>query len=233
MLDLEADRQHPRKCKRPFASGALPLTAGFAMVPSLLAAALLLMIGLPKDFFCTLFAYYVLSTLYSFRLKQVPILDTLCLAALYTLRIVAGAVAVSVPLSFWLLLFSIFFFLSLAYVKRYTELDTLRRAGKESMPGRGYHPDDLPLLLASGIVAGYLSILVLALYINSPEVMVLYNHPKVIWGLCLIGLYWISRIWMKTHRARMPDDPVVFALKDRASYLMGAVAALILLAAMH
>jgi 4-hydroxybenzoate polyprenyltransferase len=146
------------------------------------------------------------------------------LAALYTIRIVAGAMAINVVLSFWLLLFSVFLFLSLALLKRYTELDGMQRQGKLHAAGRGYHIEDLPMLMSFGSASGYLCILVLALYINSPDVTRLYTHPQVIWFLCVLLLYWISRVWLKAHRGEMHDDPVVFALKDRVSLLIGALA---------
>ena len=231
MLDLEADRQHPTKAARPFAAGTLPLTAGFILIPLLLAVSFMIALLLPAEFIIVLAGYYLLTTAYSFALKRLPMVDTLCLACLYTLRIVAGAAATGVPLSFWLLLFSLFFFLSLAWVKRCTELDAIRRSGKELAVGRDYMTDDLPLLKIFGISAGYLSILVLALYINSPAVTALYRHPQVIWFLCLLMLYWINRIWLKTHHGKMHDDPVIFALKDKTSFAVGLLALLTLLAA--
>jgi 4-hydroxybenzoate polyprenyltransferase len=154
------------------------------------------------------------------------IVDAMTLAGLYTLRVIAGAAAVSVPLSFWLLLFSVFLFLSLAFVKRYAELDVLRRQQRLKAAGRGYIVDDLPLLQSLGSAAGYLSVLVLALYINSPDIQSLYHRPKVIWMLCVLMLYWVSRVWMKAQRGEMHDDPVVFAMKDRISIGVALLAAL-------
>lgn len=232
MLDLEADRQHPSKALRPFAAGNLPLITGFVLMPSLLAASFVLAVSfLTVEFLLVLCSYYLLTVAYSFALKRLPIVDTLCLACLYTLRIVAGAAAAGVPLSFWLLLFSVFFFLSLAWVKRCTELEAIQRNGREHAAGRGYKADDLPLLKAFGIVAGYLSILVLALYIDSPAVTALYRHPQIIWFICILMLYWISRIWLKTHQGKMHDDPVIFALKDKTSLVTGLLAFLTMLAA--
>jgi len=231
MLDLEADRQHPVKSKRPFAAGELPLTAGLALIPVLLLVSFLFALRLPTGFLLALAGYYLLTTIYSFVLKRIPIVDTLCLACLYTIRIVAGAVATAVPLSFWLLLFSVFFFLSLAFVKRCAELDMILRNRKEQAPGRDYLAEDLPLLKMFGIAAGYLSVLVLALYINSPAVVALYRCPEAIWFLCLLVLYWINRLWLKTHRGKMHDDPVVFALKDKVSFIVGLLSLLTLLAA--
>ena len=224
MLDLEVDRQHPRKCKRPFASGSLSLLMGFALVPLLLGATVLSAISLPPQFWLVLGGYYALTVAYSFGLKRVEMIDTLTLAGLYTIRIVAGAMAIDVVLSFWLLLFSVFLFLSLALVKRYAELDAMQRQGKLKAAGRGYHIEDLPILYCLGMASGYLSVLVLALYINSPAVEHLYRHPKVIWLLCVLLLYWISRVWLKAYRGKMHDDPVIFALKDRASLAVGVLA---------
>jgi 4-hydroxybenzoate polyprenyltransferase len=226
MLDLEADRAHVRKSKRPFASGDLPLTTGLVLVPALLAVAIVIAAFLPQKFQLALAAYYILTAGYSFVLKTMLLVDTVALAGLYTLRVIAGAEAVSVALSFWLLLFSVFLFLSLAFVKRYAELDSLRRQQRLQAIGRGYHVEDLSVLQSLGTAAGYLSVLVLALYINSPDIQALYHRPKVIWTLCVLVLYWISRVWMTAHRGRMHEDPVVYALKDRVSLVLGLIAAI-------
>ena len=170
--------------------------------------------------------YYVVTCAYSTVLKRFLLVDAVALAGLYTLRIIAGAGAVTVALSFWLLLFSVFLFLSLAFVKRYAELDALRRQNKLQALGRGYRVEDLAVLQSFGTAAGYLSVLVLALYINSPEIEPLYHRPKVIWMLCVLLLYWISRVWMTAHRGGMHDDPVVYALRDRVSLGLGVLAAI-------
>ena len=224
LLDLEADRAHARKHKRPFASGELPIVVGLVMCPALLAMGVLIALSLPQKFQIVFATYYVLTCAYSFGLKGKVIIDAMALAGLYTLRVIAGAAAASVPLSFWLLLFSVFLFLSLAFVKRYAELDALRRQQRLRAAGRGYHVEDLAVLQSLGTSAGYLSVLVLALYINSPEVAALYERPKMIWLLCVLVLYWISRVWMKAQRGQMHDDPVVFALKDRISLAIGVLA---------
>jgi len=225
MLDLEADRSHPRKSRRPFASGDLPLAAGFVMFPALLAAGALLAAFLPAKFQLSLGAYYAVTASYSFFLKRFLLLDAVALAGLYTLRIIAGAAAASVALSFWLLLFSVFLFLSLAFVKRYAELDALRRRQRLQAIGRGYRVEDLAVLQSFGTAAGYMSVLVLALYIKSPDIQALYHRPKIIWMLCVLMLYWISRVWMTAHRGGMHDDPVVYALRDRVSLGIGVLAA--------
>jgi 4-hydroxybenzoate polyprenyltransferase len=231
ILDLEADRAHARKSQRPFASGGLPLSLGLAMFPILLGTGALVALLLPPRFQVSLAAYYALTVTYSVFLKRFLLIDVVALAGLYTLRIIAGAGAASVALSFWLLLFSVFLFQSLAIVKRYAELDGLRREQRLQVVGRGYRVEDLAILRNFGTAAGYLSVLVLALYINSPEIAALYRHPKVIWILCILLLYWISRVWMEAHRGGMHDDPVVYALRDRVSLGLGVVAALTVAAA--
>jgi 4-hydroxybenzoate polyprenyltransferase len=226
LLDLEADRSHPRKSKRPFACGDLSIGVGLSMVPCLLAVAVAVALLLPPRFAEILATYFALTSAYSFYLKRFMLIDALALAGLYTLRIIAGAAAVDVPLSFWMLLFSVFLFLSLAFVKRFAELDTLRRHQGLHVVGRGYRVEDLSVLQSLGSAAGYLSVLVLALYINSPEIGVLYHRPKFVWVLCVLMLYWISRVWMMAQRGHMHDDPVVFALKDRQSLAIGLAAAI-------
>jgi 4-hydroxybenzoate polyprenyltransferase/phosphoserine phosphatase len=231
LLDLEADRRHPRKRGRPFASGQLPIGYGIALIPILLIlAAAISFAFLPDHFLLALVGYYVLTIAYSLWAKTRVMVDVLFLAGLYTVRILAGAAAVSVMLSFWLLAFSMFLFLSLALVKRYSELVVMIKERVEKVAGRGYKVEDLPLLQSLGAASGYLSVLVLALYINSPDVHPLYARPIALWALCPLLLFWISRVWMKTHRGEMHDDPVVFAARDRVSLtvgLMGAVALLI------
>lgn len=232
MLDLESDRQHHSKCRRPFASGQLSLLFGLVMAPGLLVAAIALSCLLPWQFLGVLAAYYVVTLAYSFKLKRVVMIDVLVLAGLYTVRIVAGAAAAAIPLSFWLLMFSIFIFLSLAIVKRYAELYVMREKGKLTASGRGYQVADLSILQNLGTASGYISILVLALYVNSPDIAVMYGHPKVVWALVPVMLYWISRIWMETHRGNMHDDPLVYAMKDRISLLTGGAAVAVMWLAM-
>ncbi|RMH60753.1 MAG: UbiA family prenyltransferase [Zetaproteobacteria bacterium] len=217
MLDLASDRRHPRKCKRPFASGDLHLKYGMAGVPLLLGASLALALILPGEFLLVLVTYYALTLAYSFHLKSEPVIDIIMLALLYTIRIIAGSAASGIELSFWLLAFSVFIFLSLALVKRYSELHTMILQQKRKASGRGYATDDIGVLLALGSASGLLSILVLALYLNSETVATLYSHPYFIWLINLLLLYWISRIWLLTHRGQMHDDPVVFAVKDKTS----------------
>jgi 4-hydroxybenzoate polyprenyltransferase/phosphoserine phosphatase len=231
LLDLEADRRHPRKRLRPFAAGTLPLAAGLAVAPLLTVAAFAIALAISKLFALALGAYFVATLAYSFVLKRIAMLDTIVLAGLYTIRIIGGTFALRIPLSFWLLAFSMFLFLSLAMIKRFTELQALRRAGDERSAGRGYSVDDLPLVQALGGASGYLAVLVLALYINSTASEVLYRHPAALWLLCPLLLYWISRAWLIAHRGVMHVDPVVFAATDRTSLLILAASVAVVVGA--
>ena len=228
LVDLAADRCHPRKRLRPFAAGTLPIVIGALAIPMLLSLAFVLAgLVLPLGFTAVLFSYYVLTLAYSLHVKKIVMLDVVALATLYTLRIIAGAAATLIIPSFWLLAFSMFIFLSLALVKRYSELVAMQELRQRSAQGRDYRIEDLPLLQTLGGASGYLSVLVLALYINSTTSQVLYRHPQLIWLLCPLLLYWISRIWLKTHRGEMHDDPVVFAVQDRTSQILLAMGVII------
>lgn len=227
LLDLDADRRHPRKRLRPFAAGTLPITSGLVAAPLLTLAAFALALSISKLFALALAGYYVLTLAYSFGFKRIAMLDTVVLAALYTIRIIAGTAALRIGVSFWLLAFSMFLFLSLAMIKRYTELRGLLMAGDSRSAGRGYAVDDLALVQSLGSTSGYLAVLVLALYINSTASELLYRHPPVLWLLCPLLLYWISRAWLIAHRGSMHDDPVVFAVTDRTSRLLLALAVVV------
>jgi len=231
LLDLDSDRKHPSKRRRPFASGDLPIRAGPWLGAGLLGAGAAVALLLPREFLSLLATYYTITLAYSFYLKQVVMMDVLVLAGLYTVRIFGGALAVGVPTSSWLLTFSMFIFLSLALVKRLSEVRRLRLANEASAPGRGYVAGDYEQLSASGVASGYLAVLVLALYITSKEVTVLYSHPERLWLLCPVMLYWVGRVWLLAHRGEVNEDPLVFALKDKVSYAVGAIAAGILLIA--
>ncbi|MDX1693517.1 MAG: UbiA family prenyltransferase [Ketobacteraceae bacterium] len=223
LLDLNDDRRHKTKRNRPFAAGTLNLLYGLLLAPVLLVVAFVLAALISADFFVVLLCYYILTFAYSFMLKRIVLIDVITLAGLYTVRIIAGAAAISVMLSFWLLAFSVFVFLSLALVKRYTELRALQDKSVKKTLGRGYHADDIELLSSLGGSSGYISVLVLALYINSSDVKVLYDQPMIMWPICLIMLFWISRVWIVAHRGNMHDDPIVFALKDKVSILCGVI----------
>ncbi|AIF49372.1 membrane protein [Dyella japonica A8] len=227
LLDLTADRHHHRKRSRPFAAGKLPLAAGPVVAALLLVCGFALASLLDVKFVLTLAAYYVLTTLYSLHLKRVVMLDVIVLAMLYTTRILAGTAAIQGKHSFWLMAFSMFIFLSLAMVKRFTELLGAQKAGKVTAKGRGYDVDDIPLIQSLGSASGYLAVLVLAQYVESTASSMLYRHPHYLWLLCPLLLYWISRTWAIAHRGVMHDDPVVFALKDKVSRILLVIAAAI------
>lgn len=229
ILDLESDRRHPRKCRRPFAAGKLLPLHGLAAALLMLLVSGALAWSVGWKYSAVLAGYYLLTWAYSIRLKRAALVDVMVLAALYTIRIIAGAAATGIPLSFWLLAFSVFVFISLGFVKRYTELYDSTNAGKSGAHGRGYWAEDLPLVLALGIASGYCTVVVMALYINSMDSQTLYSHHKPLWLVCPLLLYWISRIWLLTTRGLMHDDPVVFALKDRTSLAVLAVLALIVM----
>lgn len=223
LMDLESDRHHPRKRLRPFARGVISPLAGVAVAALLLVGSVVVAWWVSTDFLAWLLVYFAVTVAYTFALKRKEIVDALSLAALYTLRIIAGGAAVGLAASFWLLAFSLFLFLSLAFVKRYSELQVMLAQGRDEAKGRGYRTDDLPLIQTLGVVAGFAAVLVLALYINGETVVTLYRRPEVMWLTVPILLYWITRIWIKTHRGLMHDDPVLFALKDRVSLLSGAM----------
>lgn len=223
LLDLPSDRHHPTKKNRAFASGRLALPVGFVLAPFLLAASVGIAWFTSHRFIAVLIAYFVLTTSYSWRVKKIPLMDVFFLAGLYTMRLIGGHAATGIKNSFWLLAFSIFIFLSLALVKRFTELHGLRRDNRQDSKGRGYTSADLELVAMLGIASGFMAALVMALYVNSEEVTKLYTHKIVLLTMCPLLLYWISRIWLLAHRGSMHDDPIVFALKDRVSYVIGAL----------
>lgn len=225
LLDLEDDRHHKAKRHRPFASGALPLLSGFFVAALLLVAAFGLSWPLlPWTFSAAMAGYLVLTLSYSLALKRHAVIDVMTLAALYAIRIVAGTFAIGSVFTFWLLGFSIFIFTSLALVKRSAELLEAQQQGQETQTrGRGYFPQDLAVVSAMGVAAGYVAVLVLALYIQDPNTAALYRRPQLIWLACPLLLFWISRVWLLTHRGEMHHDPVVFAIKDRVSLLIGAL----------
>lgn len=230
LLDLESDRAHPRKRRRPFASGAVPVWIGSVLSVVLISASIALAASLNSAFIAWLAFYFVLTCAYSWLLKRLVLVDCLALAMLYTIRIVAGAAAAGLALSFWLLAFSVFLFLSLAFVKRYAELELQVLSGKTKVHGRGYYTADAPLVQTMGVSAGYGAVLVLALYLNSEAVSRLYRTPEVVWGAVPVLLFWISWMWMQAHRGNMHDDPLVFAVKDRVSLVCGVAFGLVIVA---
>lgn len=231
LFDLDSDRHHPRKRLRPFASGRVPVVKGVLLVPLLLVNAFLFAIPVGLPFTGWLLFYFLLTCAYTWGLKRLMLVDCLVLAMLYTVRIVAGASAAGLSPSFWLLAFSVFLFLSLAFVKRYAELALQADSGRQQAHGRGYLTSDAPLVQSLGITSGYASVVVLALYLNSDAVVKLYQLPVVMWCAVPVMLFWVSWMWMKAHRGEMHDDPLLFAVRDKASLLAGLVFAVVLLLA--
>ncbi|MCU4121177.1 UbiA family prenyltransferase [Variovorax sp. N23] len=223
LLDLEHDRRHPRKRDRPFASGALSIGQGVLLMPLLALAALALAWSVGPAFMVWLCGYLALTWLYSCWLKRLAVVDCLILAGLYMMRVVAGAAAVDVELSFWLLAFSGFLFLSLAFVKRYAELLLPEAAADSKLHGRGYVAADAASIQLFGVAAGYCAVLVLGLYLNSETVVRLYATPELVWGTVPVVLFWISWIWLRASRGEMHDDPLVFAFRDKASLVAAAL----------
>jgi 4-hydroxybenzoate polyprenyltransferase len=233
ILDLEADRRHATKRYRPFASGALPPALGVALAPLLMLGSIWLSWALLSSrFVAGLGLYVVLTTAYSTYLKRIAVLDVILLAGLYTLRVLAGVAAAHVRFSTWLLAFSMFLFLSLAFLKRYAEISALDPAADDRVRGRGYLRGDREWLGSMGSSSGYLSVLVLALYINSDQVVALYHTPLLLWLVCPLLLLWISRMWLRAYRGQIHEDPIVAAVRDPLSYLMGALMGLIMYAAL-
>jgi len=233
ILDLTDDRHHRLKRNRPFASGQLSIHAGLYAFPVLLASAYAISIlALPPLFTVVITAYYTLTIAYSLVLKRVMALDVISLAMLYTLRVIAGVAALSLTLTFWLLAFAMFLFFSLALAKRYAEIrDALERGRTGKARGRDYEAADLAMLASLGAASGYLAVLVLALYIREQGTMALYANPEFLWLACPVLLFWITRVWMLTHRGQMHEDPVVFAVRDWVSHASGILFLLTFLAA--
>lgn len=223
LLDLQPDRLHPRKRNRPFASGSVPLSHGPWMFGVALLLGLLIAAALGGQFLLVVIGYFCLTTAYSLDFKRRTVIDICVLAGLYTMRVIAGAAATGIELSIWLLAFSIFLFFSLAAVKRQAELTLNVERGISKVSGRGYHADDLVIISMMSIASGYMSVLVLALYLNSPSVRQLYAEPTLLWGTCCVLLYWVSRTVMLAHRGHLQDDPVIYAIKDRISLFCGAL----------
>lgn len=234
LLDIEADRNHPRKKLRPFAAGLIPVSHGLVHAAILIIAAFALALTTTPQFLAVLAGYLVLTFAYSLYLKRKLMIDIWILATLYTTRIIAGGAASEVPISEWLLALSMFIFLSLAAVKRLSELTDLVKRGATETAGRGYRTSDIPVILGVVLAAGYSSVLVLALYISNDKITALYARPELLWLICPLLLYWVSRVAMISYRGEMHDDPIVFAVKDKVSLaifglagvlaVMGAVA---------
>ncbi len=247
LLDLDADRQHPRKRRRPFAAGDISAAAGILVVVAFLAASIALAIAVPHiiarispdlalarpyHFLFWLAVYAVTTLAYSLYFKRIVIVDVIVLSGLYTIRILAGAAATGVAVSTWLASFAIFFFLSLAFVKRFAELESLRDRGGAIASGRGYHIADIEQLRAFGSASGYVSVAVLTLYISNLDAATLYNHSHRLWLLVPVLLLWISRLWLEASRGQLDEDPVVYAITNPRSLLLGLVVVAIVLSAL-
>ncbi len=222
LFDLDADRRHERKRQRPFASGRLPLHWGFVAGPALVLLSLSASLLLPKGLTLALLIYAALSLAYSAALKTLPLIDAFTLGALFTLRVVAGGEATDHRVSIWLLSFSGFVFLSLAFLKRYVEVSQ-HLGDPAGIPRRGYHWDDGPLLIAIGLASSFASAIVLSLYVKSGIARDLYASPQLLWGLVPIMLYWQCRLWLAASRHQVCDDPIVFAFRDRLSWLVAGL----------
>lgn len=223
LFDLDNDRSHARKCYRPLASGSVGIPVGVGIAVGLLVSGFAISLFLPRYFLLLIGLYIFLTISYSSQIKRIVLADAILLAGLYTLRLLIGHSATGIPLSVWLLAFAIFIFFSLALAKRFVEISLAPRssASSKKIQGRGYQFSDLGLIGALGASSGVVSILVMILYVSSPEVRVLYSQPALLILLAPLFLYWIARIWLLAYRGCLHDDPVLFALRDRVSYAIG------------
>jgi len=237
VLDLDADRKHRTKRNRPLASGALSVRSVIALALASLAASVVLAgLVLRAEFLKVIAGYFAISLLYATYLKRMLLIDVITLALLFTYRVIAGGIAASVEVSFWLLAFSLFFFTGLAFAKRYGEIRSLAEPSgtsrsAETVPGRDYRVHDLEIIRAIGPACGVAAVLVLCLYIHGPEVTKLYRHEELLYFIAPVLLYWIGRVWFLAGREELDDDPVVFALRDPASIASGSLIAALVIAA--
>jgi 4-hydroxybenzoate polyprenyltransferase len=232
LLDIEADRRHARKRLRPFASGDLSAVAGLGAVVVLLLLALSGARFLAAGFYGWLLLYLASTLAYSLYLKRIALVDVLVLSGLYTLRLQAGSAATQTPISHWLAGFSVFLFLSLAIVKRFAELENLRASNSPPKNGRGYLVADIEQLRSFGTSSAYAAVVVFSIYISSQSVMTLYRKPSLLWLMVPLMLLWLSRVWLLASRGELNEDPVVFALTDRMSLLIGVVVVVVALLAL-
>ncbi len=222
-LDLQSDRVHRSKQSRPLAAGDIALSQALWMACALVAVSVAIGVAISPAFALVLVGYLVLTAGYSLSMKRIVLLDVFILALLYAARIFAGAVAAGVVASFWLLTFALFMFTSLALLKRYSELIALRTESLTLVNGRSYATADMQMISMFGIGSGYIAVLVVAMYIHGDLVRSLYAHPALLGAIAPVLLYWISRTWLIAHRGEMHDDPILFALKDRASIAVAAL----------
>jgi len=227
LMDLEADRRHPRKRQRPFASGDLPAFSGACIVVAFLLAALLGARMLPAEFSAWLLVYLVTTLAYTSYFKRVALLDVLVLSGLYTLRLLAGSAATQTPISHWLAGFSVFLFFSLAIVKRFAELENLRASGAPPKNGRGYFVADIEQIRSFGTASAFAAVVVFANYISGRDVAMLYHQPRLLWLIMPLMVLWLCRVWLLAARGELNEDPVIFAITDHMSLLIGAAVAVI------
>lgn len=234
LADIAADRRHPVKRNRPFASGVLPVSWGLPLAGGLLALAFAMSaLTLPAGFSAALAVYFAVTCVYSLIAKRIAMLDVLMLAGLYTIRVLAGGTATGIVVSEWLMAFSMFLFVSLAFAKRYAELERLLRANEVAASGRGYRVGDMGLIESLGPASGYIAVLVLALYVNGEQMQALYRNPWPLWLVCPVLMYWIGRVWIFAKRGELSEDPVVFALRDRISLCLVPIVIVLLIAASY
>ena len=227
LLDIESDRHHLTKRLRPFAAGNLSVLTGLAIAFLLVSCSCALLPLLPGEFALWLLFYAAVTSTYSLYLKRIPLVDVLVLSGLYALRMLAGAAATDTPISPWLSSFAIFLFLSLAMVKRFSELATMRERGLAGSHGRGYLVTDLEQIRSFGTASAYASVVVFSLYISRPDVDALYRHSGRLWLIVPFMLYWLSRVWLLASRGELNDDPVIFALQDKVSLAIGLCIAIL------
>lgn len=225
LADLAADRAHRTKHARALASGRLPLKYGFAAAPLLILAGLVLAALGGWQALIAIAAYLVITLTYSFWLKRKPVVDVMVLAALFTLRLLAGTVIIGAEISFWLLSFAAFFFLSLSLAKRHAEI--VNMPAGTPLNGRGYTGDDAPFTLATGLTSGMAALVILSLYVaEDASPLALYGEPALLWAAPVLVGAWVLRIWLLAHRGTLRDDPVSFAVTDPVSIGLGAVLAI-------
>jgi 4-hydroxybenzoate polyprenyltransferase/phosphoserine phosphatase len=232
LLDLHSDREHPWKKERPFAAGEISIPEGLLTSSILLSTALGLGFLLDVHFGLALLGYAMLTMLYSLYLKKIALLDVFILSSFYSFRILAGALISATPLSQWFLAFSMFFFLSLAMAKRYSELLIASDLVRTGNSGRGYHHGDRELMLSLGVGSSFSAVVIFSLYVHSPDVSLLYSSPEFLFLLCPIVLYWLSRNWLLAHRGELKEDPVTLAIRDPVSYGVAVASAAVIAASM-
>lgn len=223
ICDIESDRSHPVKKFRPIAAGLIPISIAKIIAALLFLVSLYIASRLNHDFLFVFCSYFILTLAYSFGLKAFALIDVLILGSLYTLRVIAGVVVISVDISYWLIVFSLFVFMSLAMIKRFTELKNMQSRNEKVMTHRGYEVGDAGLILIMGIVSSYIAILVVALYIHDPLVVTKYTTPMWLWLVIPAMMFWLSRMWLLANRGDLIEDPVLFAIKDRVSYFVVVV----------